>query len=177
MDLLNTIGGADGPATVTLAGALNIGWINLFGIIILLIMAIPHIGFAIRHKELVRTPAGALKDKGNPEKTLTVIGWIGRWGAVILMIIGGELTEPGFSSLNRFIAYLIGNAALLIMYCIAWAMFCRSMTDRNRGLVDILTFAIFLLCGVTLGSTLLITYPVLMWFGKIPEIQKQKSGH
>lgn len=40
------IGGADGPTAILLAGKLGIGWLNIFGLIILILILIPNIIYA-----------------------------------------------------------------------------------------------------------------------------------
>ena len=50
-DSIAIIGGADGPTTVFLAGELGMGWINVFGLIFVVILLIPNIIYAIKVKD------------------------------------------------------------------------------------------------------------------------------
>lgn len=45
------IGGADGPTSIFLAGKIgSFGWINVFGLIIVVLLLLPNIIYAVSHK-------------------------------------------------------------------------------------------------------------------------------
>ena len=48
---LNLIGGSDGPTTIFLAGRLGIEWLNIFGLILVVLLLIPNIVYAVKNKD------------------------------------------------------------------------------------------------------------------------------
>ena len=103
-DSIAIIGGADGPTTVFLAGELGMGWINVFGLIFVVILLIPNIIYAIK-----------VKDQKNrcTNKIMNIVEQIGRYGSMFLMVFNIGLTEFGFASVFEFLIYLFGNTLKL----------------------------------------------------------------
>ena len=53
MSISVPIGGADGPTSIFLAGKLDMGWLNVFGLVMVILMLIPNIIYAVKHKNQV----------------------------------------------------------------------------------------------------------------------------
>ena len=47
---LSLIGGSDGPTSIFLSGKMNFGWMNVFGLIIIVLFLIPNIIYKIKIK-------------------------------------------------------------------------------------------------------------------------------
>ena len=132
--MVSTIGGADGPTAIFLAGQTGFGWINLFGIIIIGILLIPNIVYAFRfHEENLCTSRAA-----------NILEQIGRYGCMLLMIvrIGGGFA---FASIGDFLLYLIGSAVLLLLYWVIWLLFFIRQDDWKRLALAIIPTLLFLL--------------------------------
>ena len=100
---MSIIGGADGPTSVFVAGKLGIGWLNGFGLILVVLLLIPNIIYAVR-----------AKDQHNhcTNKVMNVIEQVGRYSCMFLMVFNIGITEFGFHSVSAFLVYLFGNALI-----------------------------------------------------------------
>ncbi|MGN0157062.1 MAG: hypothetical protein ACI39N_07415 [Lachnospiraceae bacterium] len=165
------LGGSDGPTSVFLAGNLGFGWLNTFGLILIILLMIPNIIYAIK-----------VKDKGEPcpNKVMVILEQIGRFASMFLMIFNIGIAEFGFSSVSAFFIYNIGNVILMIFYWTFWILY---FADRKRytsiGLAVIPTL-MFLLCGLTMRHILLIISAIIFGIGHIyityqaGKVQEQK---
>ena len=50
MSISVPIGGADGPTSIFLAGKLDMGWLNVFGLVMVILMLIPNIIYAVKFR-------------------------------------------------------------------------------------------------------------------------------
>lgn len=50
MNNVTIIGGADGPTSIFLSGKLGGGWLNTFGLILVVLLLIPNIIYAVKIK-------------------------------------------------------------------------------------------------------------------------------
>lgn len=135
---------------------MEFGPISLFGAIIVVLMLIPNIVYAIRHR-------GERNICDN--EFMNVIEAIGRYACIILMWL--PLFNFGFPNVLAFIIYAAGNGIMLIAY---WVLFAIYMKKRTRGLalaLAILPTCIFLLSGLTLRNWLLVFFAVLFGVGHI----------
>jgi len=146
------IGGADGPTSVFIAGRLGGGWINLFGLCIVIAILIPNIIYAIKFRGV---------ENKCTNKGMNVLEQIGRYGCMILLVleIGGK--GFGFASVTVFLTYLIGNAALLLMYWIVWILYFIGQGKWKSIALAVLPTLIFILSGVTLQYVLLVIWGVI----------------
>ena len=147
------IGGADGPTAVFLAGKLGIGWLNIFGLIIIILILIPNIIYAFT------------KGKGQKNKctntVMNILEQIGRYGSMFFMVVNVGVPEFGFSDLGLFFVYLFGNPALILLYWVVWVLYFIKPRFREQIALAVIPTAIFLLCGITLGHILLIVFAVI----------------
>ena len=147
---MSVIGGADGPTAIFLTDEL--GWINWFGLAIVVLMLIPNIVYAVKERD-----AKNLCES----RALNILEQLGRYGCMLLMVFNIPFAQTGFPFMGAFIAYLLGNALFMLLYWIFWAIWFK-----RRGLFVSMALAVlptlmFLLSGLTLGHWLLVGFAVL----------------
>lgn len=131
---------------------MNFNWINIFGGIIVALMLIPNIVFALKKNEKQRNKVG---------KAVTIIEQIGRFCCMALMIIPLFVWEFGFSPLEFMFVYIIGNALLLIMYYIFWALYSKNKSMRNAIALAIIPTLIFVVSAVSVKHWVLLVTAVV----------------
>lgn len=140
------IGGSDGPTNIFLGGNLGFGWLNLSGLIVVVIMLIPNIIFAIKNKDY---------ENKCKVKVMNVLEQISRYACMLLMIFNIGIGKKGFSSVEAFLAYFFGTIALLLAYIIIWIFYFKKKTNVKAMLLAFIPFAIFCLSGCTMRHMLL----------------------
>lgn len=147
------IGGADGPTVIFLAGKVGNGWnwMNLFGLMIVVVMLLPNILYAIKFRNA--------KNRCN-NKAMNILEQVGRYGSMLFMVVN-VFGEYGFSSVGTFLVYLFGNGALLLGYWIVWVFFFFKQEPWMSLALAILPTLIFFISGLTLHYVLLILCAVL----------------
>ena len=129
------------------------GWFNLFGLIIIVVIMIPNTIFAIKCKEGF--------DNKWSNKTVAIIEQAGRFGCFVFMIINIPGTWFGWRSDEAFALYLITDIVLVMVYCAIWiACFKKSSVFRALAL-SIIPSVLFLFSGIMSRSVLLIIASVL----------------
>ena len=129
------------------------GWFNLFGLIIIVVIMIPNTIFAIKCKEGF--------DNKWSNKTVEIIEQVGRFGCFVFMIINIPGTWFGWRSDEAFALYLITDIVLVMVYCAIWiACFKKSCVFRALAL-SIIPSVLFLFSGIMSRSVLLIIASVL----------------
>ena len=103
---LSLIGGSDGPTSIFLAGKMNFGWINVFGLIIIVLFLIPNIIYRVKVKNYQKLYAN---------KFMKILEQIGQYGCMFLMVFDFGMGELGFGSIEAFLIYIFGNVILLIL--------------------------------------------------------------
>ena len=156
--LTTLIIGANGPTSFFLAGQLGIVWLNIFGLIIIVLIMIPNIIYAIKVKNQ--------QNKCN-NKFMNILEQIGRYACMFLMVFNIGIAELGFRSVEMFITYLFGNAILIVAYWIIWMLYFGTPSFLKQIALAAIPTAIFLLCGVTMGHWLLIVFAVIFGVGHI----------
>ncbi len=134
------------------------GWINIFGAIIVLMLLIPNI---------VWTAKGSLPENRYRNKTIAVIEQIGRYGAMFLMVFNIGLAEFGFYSKNAFLVYLAGNAVLILVYWIVWILYMKHAQAGYALTLAIVPSLIFLLSGILQLHLLLTAFASIFAFAHI----------
>ncbi|MDY4114892.1 MAG: hypothetical protein SOY35_03155 [Blautia sp.] len=123
-------------------------WINIYGLIFIVVIMIPNIIFAIKCKD-----GFANKWKN---KFVEMIEQIGRFGCFGFMIINIPGTWFGWWSDEVFAVYLIVNVILVILYCVIWII-CFKKNSIFRALaLSIIPSILFLFSGIMSRSVLLI---------------------
>ncbi|MBP3569580.1 MAG: hypothetical protein J6K04_10495 [Lachnospiraceae bacterium] len=123
-------------------------WLNIFGLIFIIIIMIPNIIFAVKCKD------GFANKWQN--KTVELLEQIGRFGCFGFMIINIPGTWFGWCSDEAFAAYLIVNVVLIVLYCATWIVCFKKNTIFRALALSILPSIIFLFSGSMSRSVLLI---------------------
>lgn len=177
---------ADGPTAYFYAGSLNgvqnFGWINIFGLITVILLLLPNIIYAIKHK-------GERNLCEN--RFMNILEQAGRYGSMLFMVVCLKEGGYGFSSLAAFLIYCFGNLLLVVTYWVVWGVYFAvtkpvilSQVDgptavftagkpKREGVAGmkmalaILPSCLFLLDGITLEYTLLVIFAALFAIGHI----------
>ena len=120
---------------------------NVFGFAFMVVIMIPNIIYAVRHKS-------GFENKHH-SKALEIIEQIGRYGCFGFMIINIPGTWFGWWSDEAFAVYLVVDCALVLIYCAAWIFLKKENTFRSLTL-SVLPSVIFLFSGIMSRSVPLI---------------------
>ena len=129
------------------------GWINIFGMLFMVIIMIPNIIYALKCKD-------GFENKWN-NKIVELVEQIGRFGCFGFMVINIPGTWFGWWSDEAFAIYLIVNSVLIILYCVIWTICFRKNTVFRALALSIIPSVIFLFSGIMSRSVLLIFASVL----------------
>ena len=146
---------------------MTFGWINVFGAGIVILMLLPNIVYAVRHR-----------DEKNlcTNKLMNVLEQVGRYACIVLMWLPLLVWEFGFASVAEMLFYLFGNAALLIAYWIVFARYFKEKSAEQALVLAILPACIFLLSGLTLRHWLLAAFAVVFAVGHIYVTKKNAAA-
>lgn len=147
---MTVIGGADGPTSIFVTSGM--GWLNLSGLIIIVLMLAPNILYALRHRDAENRCASRL---------ISFFEQIGRYGCMFLMVFNVGIAELGFRSAAAFLAYLCGSAVLLIAYYAFWLAYGKRQSLFAAIMLAVLPTLLFLLSGLTMRHWLLVGFSVL----------------
>lgn len=150
MSNVGIIGGADGPTAIFVISTLP-RMLNPLGIAIILLMMVPNVIFALRHRDM---------ENKCKNRLMNLLEQIGRYGCLVLMIICIGLDKFGFGSAEDFLIYLFGSALLLLAYFIFWILYGKSPSRKKALALAIIPCCLFLLCGVTLRQWPLVVFAV-----------------
>ena len=155
---MSIIGGSDGPTAVFIAGKLGMDWLNVFGLILVILLLIPNIVYAIK-----------FKDQKNlcTNKFMNILEQIGRYACMFLMVFNIGIAEFGFGSVVAFLIYGIGNVLLMLSYWIVWTMYFHKPSFGKQITLAILPTCLFLLNGVTMRHYLLILFGLVFGVGHV----------
>ena len=137
---------------------MQFGWINLFGAGIVVLMLLPNILYAIRHKG---------EQNRCTNRAMNILEQVGRYACILLMWFPLLVWEFGFASVAAMLFYFAGNGAQLTAY---WILFAIYGKKKNTGLalaLAILPACIFLLSGLLLRHWLLVGFACLFAVGHI----------
>ena len=146
------IGGADGPTAIFIAGKFEPGWLNIFGLVIVILMLIPNIVYAKKFKGCVNKCLN---------KGMNTLEQTGRYSSMAFMILNEGTAGFGFSSVEKFVAYLIGNVLLLVVYEVIWVLYFKEQGFWKGMALAVIPICIFLLCAITLNHRLLLLSAIL----------------
>ena len=123
------------------------GWINIFGLVFMVIIMIPNVIFALKCRDGF--------ENRQKNKLIEALEQIGRYGCFAFMVINIPKTWFGWASDEAFALYLIVDAVLIIAYCVIWAV-CFKKNSVFRALsLSMIPSAIFLFSGIMSRSVLL----------------------
>ena len=142
---------------------MKFGWINGFGAGFVILLLIPNIIYAVRHKDEKNLCA---------DRCMNALEQIGRYACIVLMWLPLLVWEFGFASVSEMILYLAGNGVLLVAYWLVFARYFKEKTARRALTLAVLPACIFLLSGMLLRHWLLAGFAVLFAVGHIYVTQK-----
>lgn len=128
-------------------------WINIFGLITIILMLIPNIIYAIKFR--------GKETKCNCCRSMYILEQIGRYGSMFLMAFNIGIAEFGFASPQHFVAYLIANTALLVAYFIVYALYFKRQTTWKSMALAIIPSCLFLTDGILLRHYLLVSFAII----------------
>ena len=137
---------------------MRFGWINLFGACAVVLLLIPNVVYAVKHKG---------EKNRCTNQIMNAAEQLGRYGCIVLMWLPLAVWKFGFAGEADMLAYLAGNGALLIAYWIVFAAHLRRRTARRAMALAVLPACLFLLSGLTLRHWLLAAFAVLFAVGHI----------
>ena len=170
---LDILGGADGQTVIFLVGKTEPGWINGFGLLLILLLLFPNIIYAVKFhsgkhrntgvdkkEELLERKGehGGRASKGIDRK-IELVEWmeqLGRYSCMFLMIFDVGVGKLGFPSVLGFLIYAIGNMLLLVAYWLVWMFYIRRQDFGKKVALAVIPTMMFLISGVTLRYLLLI---------------------
>ena len=123
------------------------GWINIFGLVFMVIIMIPNVVFALKCRDGF--------ENRQKNKIIEVLEQVGRYGCFAFMVINIPGTRFGFRSDEAFALYLIVDALLIIAYCVIWAVCFRKNGVFRALSLSVIPSVIFLFSGIMSRSVLL----------------------
>lgn len=115
-------------------------WLNIYGLLILVVIMIPNIIYAIKCKD-------GFQNKFE-NKTLELFEQISRFGSFGFMAI--NVLYFGFWFDNALSVYLTVNSFLVSLYCIIWFACGKSESLFKALALSIIPSAIFIFSGIML---------------------------
>ncbi len=129
------------------------GWFNYYGLGIMIIIMVPNIIYAIRHKD-------GFENKYK-NKAVEISEQIGRYACFAFMIFNIPYTYRGFFFESAEIVYIAVNGGLLFAYCLTWIVSRNSNSMVRAVLLSVIPSAVFLFSGIMVLSIPLIVFALL----------------
>lgn len=133
-------------------------WLNIYGLITIIIMLIPNIIFGLKN------PTTENKCKN---KWMNISEQIGRYGSFFLMIFNIGILELDFKSVTIFHLWLVVTIILLLLYLIVWGIYFNRKSSKLPLSLAILPSIIFILSGCLMRHYLLLICSILFTIGHI----------
>lgn len=133
-------------------------WLNIYGLVIMIIIMIPNIVFAMREKNF---------ESKYHNKFIETIEQIGRYGSMFLMIFNIPFLEYGYWFSNAKNIYMILVGVLALAYCLTWVLYFKKATFSKAMALAIIPTLIFLFSGLISLNILLIITSVLFGVGHL----------
>ena len=146
---------------------MRFGWINAFGAMFVILLLIPNVIYAFKHKG----------EKNRCKNVwMNAAEQIGRYGCIVLMWLPLLVWEFGFADVPPMLLYLAGNGTLLLAYWILFARYFKQKTPALAMTLAVLPACMFLLSGVLLRHWLLVGFAVVFAVGHIYVTKKNISA-
>jgi hypothetical protein len=152
----NIIGGADGPTSIILGEHIGPDWLNIYGLLIVILMMVPNIVYAMKFRDV---------ENRCKNKVMMSLEQIGRYASMFLMIFHIGLAERGFSSSKVFVVFIVGNTILLIAYWIIWMLYVKKIVLWKCIALAMIPTVIFLFSGITSRHYLLVISGIIFGIG------------
>lgn len=134
-------------------------WFNYWGLIAIAVIMVPNILCAVLDK-------GAFENSYR-NKAVNTVEQIGRYGCFALMIFNIPYTWFGFWFDKAFTVYLAVGGALLLLYCLGWAVFWKKRTILRAVWLSVTPSVLFLFCGIMLRNIPLTVFALVFAVGHI----------
>ncbi len=134
------------------------GWINLYGLIIVVLILLPNILYAIKRK---------ITENKCHNKAMNITEQIGRYGSMFTMVFNIGFYEFGFPSKTVFDVWLISTVLLLLLYWFGWLFYFDSTQFFAAMLLAIIPSILFVSNGFLLGNWLLLIFGSIFSVGHI----------
>lgn len=133
-------------------------WLNIYGLITMIIIMIPNIIFAIKEQNF--------ESKYN-NKIVEIIEQVGRVGSMGLMVFNIPFLDYGYWLTNGNVIYFFSTAILSISYCFVWFLYFKKASTEKAMLLAVIPTIIFILSGIIQGKVLLTITAILFGIGHI----------
>ena len=114
---------------------------NIYGLVFMVVIMIPNIIYAIKHKENFENISKWKNDKF--KKATEILEQIGRYGCFTFMIFNFPGTYFGWIFQKAFLIYLSVNIILIFIYCLIWKICFNSNTNFKSISLSIIPSIIF----------------------------------
>ena len=163
--IISIIGGSDGPTAIFLVGELGPGWLNLIGLILVVLLLIPNIIYAVKEKD---------RQNKCQNRFMNILEQTGRHACMFLMVFNIGIAEVGFGSAGAFLIYLFGNATLMISYWVIWVLYFKKKVYWKQIALAVIPTLLFLLSGLTMRHLLLVLLSIIFGIGHIYVTNKNR---
>lgn len=133
-------------------------WLNIFGLIIIMLMLAPNIVYAYKNKNAVNKCTN---------RVMNALEQTGRYGSMFLMVFNIGIWEFGFASKSGFLCWLMVSAILLLAYWAFWLVYFKTPKSIFAVLLAVIPSAIFIASGLFLRHWLLVLFGCLFACGHI----------
>ncbi len=134
-------------------------WFNYYGLIALVVITVPNVLCAVFDRAAFENTYG--------NKVVNAVEQIGRYGCFALMICNVPYTWFGFWFAHALTVYLSVGGALLLFYCLGWAIFWKKKSVCRAIWLSVTPAVLFLFCGVMLRNIPLTVFAVIFAAGHI----------
>lgn len=114
------------------------------GFIFTLVIMIPNIVFVAKHPERFKNLW--------QNRLVEIIEQAGRYGCIAFMVLNIPGTCRGFPSKEFFMAYIITNTIISVIYCVAWLCLFQNESIKRAVILSVLPAAMFLVSAVAIRS-------------------------
>ena len=128
-------------------------YINVFGLVFMVVIMVPNIIFAIRNKE------GFINRYQN--KALEAVEEIGRYGCFVFMIFRVPSLTFGWWSHEAFTLYLVVDVILILLYCLIWALCFRKESLFRSLSLSIIPSIVFIFSGIMMRRMIVVVFGVI----------------
>lgn len=133
-------------------------WINIYGLIIVILMLLPNMIYAFKNKNI---------QNKSQNKAMNIIEQIGRYGCMFLMVFNIGIVDFSFHSDESFASWLILTTALLLFYWIFWIIYFIAPKNFISIMLAIIPTIIFISNGLFLSHWLLMLFGIAFGVGHL----------
>ncbi len=132
--------------------------VNLYGLLFVIIMAVPHIVYRRTHSYNLREI---------PNKGMLYVARAGKYSSAFLMVVNIGVLEEGFTSPLMRDFWLISTCVMVTAYIILWIILFMTESKKMRYAITALAAVIIILSGLLQVKTLLLTAGIVYLIGEM----------